>query len=55
MECYREALPGKAEGQAKAVIKTWVKDKTLARKDYINPKTGKTVKGLYLKTPARVE
>jgi hypothetical protein len=43
-----EHAPRKTEGQARQVIKTWVKLKVLTSRDYPNPKTRKDVKGLYL-------
>ena len=41
-----EHAPAKTEGQAREVIKTWVKNGVLVRYDYDNPVTRKSVKGL---------
>jgi hypothetical protein len=40
--------PEKTEGQAREVIKAWVKNRVLVREDYENPTTRKPVKGLRL-------
>ena len=40
--------PAKTEGQAREMIKTWVKNGVLVKRDYENPKTRKTVVGLYV-------
>jgi hypothetical protein len=38
--------PGKTEGQAREIIKAWVKNGVLISEEYENPSTRKTVKGL---------
>jgi hypothetical protein len=45
--------PNKTEGQAREMIKTWVRNGTLINRDYQNPATRKAVKGLYLDTSKR--
>jgi hypothetical protein len=40
--------PTKTEGQAREVIKTWVKNRVLIRRDYDNPTTRKPAKGLWV-------
>jgi hypothetical protein len=45
--------PSKTEGQARAIIKTWVNNGVLVCKDYDNPATRKTVNGLYLEPSKR--
>ena len=42
-----EHAPTKTEGQAREVIKTWLKNGVLIRHDYDNPATRKPVKGLW--------
>jgi hypothetical protein len=48
----RKHVPDKTEGQAKEIIKTWVRKGTLIRQGYHNPATRKDVKGLRV-DPAR--
>jgi hypothetical protein len=38
--------PGKAEGPARQIIKTWIGSGLLVEEEYENPKTRKPVKGL---------
>ena len=38
--------PDKTEGQAREIIKVWVKNRVLISEEYENPTTRKTVKGL---------
>ena len=45
--------PGKAEGSARQVIKTWVGSGLLTVKDYENPATRKSVKGLWVDNAKR--
>ena len=45
--------PDKTEGQAREIIKTWVKNGVLVRRDYENPKTRKAVKGLFVDASKR--
>jgi hypothetical protein len=40
--------PGKGEGPARLIIKTWIESALLVVKDYDNPKTRKPVKGLWV-------
>jgi hypothetical protein len=40
--------PTKTEGQARDIIRTWVKNGVLIRRDYENPKTRKDAIGLYV-------
>jgi hypothetical protein len=45
-KAVRELVPTKTEGQAREIIRTWVKNGTLVRFDYQNPNTHREVKGL---------
>jgi hypothetical protein len=40
--------PGKGEGPARQIIKTWLGSGLLVVKEYANPKTRKPVKGLWV-------
>lgn len=40
--------PNKTEAQAREIIKIWVRNGVLVRRDYPNPKTRKEVVGLYV-------
>ena len=40
--------PGKGEGPARQIVKTWLGSGLLIAKDYDNPKTRKPVKGLWV-------
>jgi len=40
--------PGKTEDQAREIIKTWVKNGVLEGRKYLNPVTGKEVRGLWV-------
>jgi hypothetical protein len=46
-------LRAKAEGQAREVIKTWVRNGVLVRREYTNPETRKEVMGLYVDNAKR--
>lgn len=48
-----EHAPDKTEGQAREIIKTWVKNGVLVSYEYDNPVTRKPVKGLKLDTTKR--
>jgi hypothetical protein len=43
--------PSKSEAQARAIIKTWVKNDVLVQDDFENPTTRKTVKAFVWTTP----
>ena len=45
--------PDKSEGAARQIIKTWTKSGVLTRRDYENPATRKTVKGLWVDNSKR--
>ena len=45
--------PTKTEAQAREIIRTWVKNGVLARRDNPNPKTRKPVVGLYVDNTKR--
>jgi hypothetical protein len=44
----QEHAPGKTEGQAREIIKTWVKNGVLEGRSYDNPATRKSVNGLWV-------
>jgi hypothetical protein len=48
-----EHAPDKTEAQAREIIKTWVKNEVLVIKEYDNPVTRKTAKGLHLDSTKR--
>ena len=48
-----DRAPGKTEAQARDIIKTWVRNGVLVNKDYDNPVTRKSAKGLHLDTTKR--
>jgi DNA polymerase bacteriophage-type len=50
-----EVLPSKTEGQAREVIKTWVKNGVLESYEYDSPKERKTVAGLRVKVEGGAE
>ena len=45
--------PSKTEAQARDMIKTWVRNGVLERRDYDDPEDRKKRKGLYLNTAKR--
>jgi hypothetical protein len=48
-----EHAPAKTEGQAREIIKTWMKTGVLVRRDYDNPATRKRAKGLWVNPTKR--
>ena len=46
-------VPNKSEGAARQIIKAWIKSGLLTGKDYENPVTRKTVKGLWVDNSKR--
>ena len=44
----RKHCPGKTEGPAREIVKTWIRSGLLVEKDYANPATRKAVKGLWV-------
>jgi hypothetical protein len=48
-----DMAPTEAEGQAREVIKTWVRNGVLVRREYTNPETRKEVMGLYVDNAKR--
>jgi hypothetical protein len=45
--------PNKSAAQAREIIKTWVKNGVLERRDYTSPTTWKEVKGLWVNQSKR--
>ena len=48
-----DLAPTKSEGQAREIIRTWVKNGVLTKDNYENPATRKTVSGLYVDNAKR--